>query len=110
MKKLKLILSLLIVSILINGCAGKEPKIKYKKAPVYDFQIVSFKSSYIESEPKYITIDTKKVTRKEYRLTSAEVMQICRPLLQELNTIYKETKSFYDEQINDYKRINKESK
>lgn len=110
MKKLKLILSLLIVSILINGCAQKEPKIIYKKAPVYDFQIVSFKNSYIESEPKYIAIDIKKVTNKRYELTSAEVMQICRPLLEELNVIYKETKYFYDEQINDYKRLNKESK
>lgn len=89
MRKLSLIISLLIVSILINGCAQKEPQIIYKKTPYYDFQKVDLKGAYIELE---------------------EQQQVCIPLLKELNIIYKETKNFYDEQINDYKRLNKESK
>jgi len=83
MKKLNLILSLLIVSILISGCTQKEPKIIYKEAPYYDFQIISLKGAYLE-------------------LT--ENQQICVPLLQQINTIYKQTKTFYDEQIEDYKK------
>jgi len=100
MKNLK-ILSLLIVSILISGCTQKEPEIIYKKAPIYKFQTVDFKNAYIEA---------KEASINETKLSKAEVLKVCNPLLQELNTIYKETKSFYDEQINDYIRLNKESK
>lgn len=99
MKKLLAIISLLIVFILISGCTKKEPQIIYKEAPYYEFQTVDFKNAYIESKP-----NTK------YKLNQLQVMEICKPLLQDINTIYKETKSFYDEQIKDYQRINKESK
>lgn len=86
MKKIYLSL-LLIASILISGCTPKTiTKIQYIKEQPYDFQTVNLQGAYIDLSPEE---------------------QVCIPKLQELNTIYKETKQFYDNQIEDYKTLSK---
>ena len=85
--KLSLLISLIIVSILSSGCTPKEPKIIYKKAPVYDFQSIDFEGAYIDLKPNEM---------------------ICKPIILHVIEVYSETKAFYDEQIKDYKKISKE--
>lgn len=81
MKKLK-ILTILAVTILISGCSQKvEPEKIYIEPKAFEFQKLDFTGVYIELQ---------------------ENENICIRPLKELNAIYKESKQFYDEQIDDY--------
>lgn len=87
MKHLKLVLIIVSILFLINGCTPKEPEIIYVKRNKYEFQKVDFTGAFI---------DLKELTEDQRNM--------CIPKLQELNTIYSETKSFYDSQFDDYNK------
>lgn len=87
--KAHLLVLLVLVSILISGCATKEKEI-IKQDP-YSFQKIELQGAFIE-------------------LPSKNIQKTCTPSLLELNTIYQGVIIFYDYQIDEYSKLTTDEK
>ncbi len=90
--QIKILLMMIPFIFLFSGCTPKViTKIEYREPPKYNFQKIDLTGVKIK-------IDDYK------NLSAKEVREICTPSLIKLQDIYKPSKEFYDNQIDEYKK------